>query len=152
MNLNANLCDDYHIQRHVKSFYARGNTLIKRFKQCIDEVKNYLFKTFCSSIYGCVLLCNFTISAVKRCTVAYNDVYRYLFNIKRGESMSNIYVETELMLSRFYLKKIFIISLVTVWNHLMLLIMLLWQVSFLRIHVFQLIGKNSFICDNSVIS
>ena len=66
--------------------------LVKSFKHCTNDVKNYLFRTYCSSIYGCALWCAYKPSDFKKVVVAYNDVYRSMFNIRRGYSMSHIFV------------------------------------------------------------
>jgi hypothetical protein len=102
MLLNDKLSDGPDIICHIKSFYARGNVLINR---CSVDVKNYLFKTYLSSLYGAALWCNFTKASFKRCTVAYNDIYRYLFCIPRGESMSAIYVDNGIDALQVLLRK-----------------------------------------------
>ena len=66
--------------------------LAKSFKKCSQDVKNYLFRAYCSSTYGCPLWNSYKASDYKKAIVAYNDVYRSLFSIKRGESMSHIFV------------------------------------------------------------
>lgn len=86
------LCDEEDIKRHVRTLYRQGNMLVKRFKSCSVDVKNFIFKTYCSSIYCGQLWSNYRKSTFKRIIVAYNDIYRHLFNIRRGESMSAIYV------------------------------------------------------------
>ena len=48
--------DDDHIQKEIRGIYARGNMLIRNFKQCTDDVKAKLYKTYCSSVYCCALI------------------------------------------------------------------------------------------------
>ena len=88
--------DDVDIKRHVRSLYSRGNSLVKRFRHCSVDVKNFLFKSFCSNIYGGQLWCNFKNESIKKALVAFNDIYRYLLHIKRGESMSMLNVMNHL--------------------------------------------------------
>lgn len=84
--------DNLDIKRHVRSMYTRGNLLINRFKHCTDDVKTRLFQSYCSSLYGGMLWCKYTKANYKKAKVAYNDIYRGLFNVERGVSMSMIYM------------------------------------------------------------
>lgn len=90
--IDLKLCDKTDISRHIKSTYSRGNHFIKRFRHCSTPVKNYLFRTFFSSMYGCQLWAKYTLSDFKKAIVSYNDVYRNLFGIRRGESISSYFV------------------------------------------------------------
>jgi hypothetical protein len=90
--VNDNLHDDEDILRHVKSVYARGNMLISRFRHCSDDVKLKLFKSFLSNAYGSHLWCTYRQLTYKRSVVAYNNVFRKLFRIQRGTSISAVYV------------------------------------------------------------
>ena len=90
--ISNDLSDNCDIKRHVRALYGRGNMLVSKFKFCSPEVKNCLFQSYCTNIYGGPLWCKYTTSDYKKAVVAFNDVYRTLFSIKRGESMSAIYV------------------------------------------------------------
>ena len=70
--------------------------LISRFKQCSNNVKNYLFKAYCSNVYGGQLWANYRKPMCNKVKVAYNDIYRGLFNIQRGESISAIFVSNHI--------------------------------------------------------
>lgn len=94
--LSANFKDDIDILRHVKYMYSSGNLIVNRFKHCSSEVKHLLFKTFCISLYGCMLWSIFSNESIKKCCVAFNNIYRALFNIKRGESISHQYVSNNI--------------------------------------------------------
>jgi len=76
----------------MRSFYARGNILIRYFGKCSTAVKVQLFKTFCSNIYAGHLWHNYTKEVLRRCNVAYNNIFRSLFNVKRGDSISTVFV------------------------------------------------------------
>ena len=92
MNISNDLTDDADLKRQVKAMYVRGNMLVHNFKFCSDNVKNTLFKCYCSNSYGSELWSLYKKETYKKCVVAYNDIYRKLFNIRRGESMSALYV------------------------------------------------------------
>ena len=92
--IDSSAQDNVDILRHVRAIYTRGNMLISRFNICTDEVKLCLFRSYLSSIYGGQLWTNFKSNVFKKAVVAYNNVYRKFFNIRRGPSMSAIYVNS----------------------------------------------------------
>ena len=90
--ISDDLSDANDIKRHVRGLYGRGNMLVRTFKNCSNDVKHYLFRAYCSSIYGCPLWSSYRSADIRKAAVAYNNVYRHLFSIRRGESISQIYV------------------------------------------------------------
>ena len=67
--------------------------LISRFKFCSHDVKTKLFKSFLSNAYDSQLLTRYRNVNYRRIVVAYNNIYRALFGVARGVSMSAIYVQ-----------------------------------------------------------
>ena len=92
VHIISDLSDDDDILRQVKALYLRGNILVRHFKNCSPDVKDCLFKSYCSNIFGGELWSLYRKETLKKCVVAYNDIYRSLCGIVRGESMSQIYV------------------------------------------------------------
>ena len=90
--LSCDMSDDTDLNRHRKYIYRQGNMLIRLFKCCSDSVKIKLFNTFCVNTYCGHLWTRYSTSAMKKLVVAFNDIYRKLFGISRGVSMSAIYV------------------------------------------------------------
>jgi exonuclease III len=90
--LNAGSVDDADISRVVQSLYSRGNMLASNFSSCSTLVKTQLFKSYCYSLYGIYLWSLFSKTQYKKVSVAYNDVIRKLFNLKRGDSISTFTV------------------------------------------------------------
>ena len=103
--LNEKFNDDSDIVRQVKALYTRGNLLVKCFKLCSNGIKAHLFKTYCSSNYCCQLWSNYRRESLKKCIVAYNDIYRSLFGVQRGESISQIYVNNNIDSFKTILRK-----------------------------------------------
>ena len=97
MILDQNRVDDDDIKRHTRCLYSRGNALVKRFKYCSNKVKNVLFQSYCSNAYGSQLWSQYSKRAFRKASVAYNDVYRFLFSVRRGESISGIYVQNNIL-------------------------------------------------------
>ena len=93
IKLDDNLNDELDLKRHENSLHRRGNVFVSHFKDCSTEVKDYLFKTHFSTAYGCQLWTTYHRNLVMtRISVPYNDVYRWLFQIRRGVSISAIFV------------------------------------------------------------
>ena len=88
--------DDRDLMRQLRGIYARGNMLVKRFGNCTDEVKIQLFKSYCSNFYAAQLWCNYQKKSHVKIRTAYNNVVRSLMSIKRGDSISQFYVNNNL--------------------------------------------------------
>ena len=80
--------DDVDTRRQTRSLYARGNTTVRKFGNCLDSVKIRLFTTYCICSYGMSLLTHCHVSCIKSLKVAYNNCLRYLFRLGRGVSIS----------------------------------------------------------------
>ena len=76
--------DDKDMNRACRQLYAQGNSLIRKFHMCTDEVKIKLFVTYCSQFY-CAQLWLFSIhdKCYKKLNVAYNNVFRFLLRLPR---------------------------------------------------------------------
>lgn len=68
--------------------YARGNSILKYFRKCSQEVKCTLFRMYCSSLYSPHLWRYFSTQDLKRLKVAYNRIFRYLFNFTSHATIS----------------------------------------------------------------
>ena len=94
--INENLCDDNDIKRLMRSVYTRGNILIKKFRFCTEEVKAKLFKSYCSSFYGCVLWSSFTDMCYHKLVVAYKQVFRNFIQCRRqGTTMQMLRINID---------------------------------------------------------
>ena len=76
--ITADFTDDEDIKKETRNICARGNTLIRKFKFCNDEVKRQLFTTYCTSIYCNSLWQNFKQATLQRLRVTYNNIIRRL--------------------------------------------------------------------------
>ena len=83
--LTDTMKDDCDIKRQIRSIYARGNVLIKRFKFSSNEIKCKLFKAYCASFYCISQWRNFTSSVFRKIKSAYNRVFKNFLNIDRNE-------------------------------------------------------------------
>ena len=71
----------------MKKFYANANMLLRRFSKCSIPVKCYLFKTYCSNLYYAPLWYNFTLTAMKKIKIAYNNSIKRLFFLPKHNSL-----------------------------------------------------------------
>ena len=84
--INADGKDDKDIQKACGKLYAQGNSLIRKFHMCSEEVKIKLFVTYCTQFYCAPLwYFNKTDKVYNKLNVAYNNVFRFLLNLPRDE-------------------------------------------------------------------
>jgi hypothetical protein len=99
--------DDMDIRKEMRSLYARGNSLIRKFKKCNDEVKSQLFKAFCSSFYCCQLWCLYKEQSIKKLHIAHNNIFRLLFNVHgHNTSISALFVANEINNFKVIMRKL----------------------------------------------
>ena len=75
-----------------RGLYARGNMLIRNFRQCYLRVKLKLFQIFCANFYCCGLRNDFRQCTLDKVKVSYNNVFRALLKLNRRISMSHTFV------------------------------------------------------------
>ena len=73
--------DDVDIAKQMRLMYARGNSLIRRFSHCSNEVKIKLFKAYCSNIYCCYLWVNYNKSTLRRLVRAYSRIFKNFLKV-----------------------------------------------------------------------
>ena len=71
----------------MRYLYCAANKLKTRFFICSTEVKNILFCAHCMCFYASQVWCNYSISAINRLKVAYNEAYRILHGMTRCHSV-----------------------------------------------------------------
>ena len=86
--INENFTDDKDVERQLRCLYARGNSLIRNLKNCSNDVKALLFKTYCTVLYCSSLWCYFKVSTMSKLRVAYKQTFKYLFGINFKESIT----------------------------------------------------------------
>jgi exonuclease III len=84
--LHEDFSDDRDIVRQTRYIYARGNSLIRKFKDCSPEVKTQLFKSYCTAFYCSSLWSNFKTATFTKLKVSFKRVFRNLHNIKSGST------------------------------------------------------------------
>ena len=72
---------------------------------CSKDVILELLRAYCSNICLDQLLCQYKQSLYTKLKVAYNNVFRALLNIRRGNSISDFYVKTNIDCFEVVLRK-----------------------------------------------
>ena len=62
--------------------------MIKNFKFCAPDTKDYIFKTYCTSMYGGHLWCQYDVTVITEAKVTYNCKFRKCMNLGRNSSIS----------------------------------------------------------------
>jgi hypothetical protein len=88
--------DDMSIEKQRKNLYARGNFLLRHFRQCSDDARTLLFRSYCTSFYCSPVWCNFKSCTMRTLKTAYNRVVRLLFNVRGPTSISCLLINLEL--------------------------------------------------------
>ena len=87
------LTDDDDMMRQRRQLYAQGNVISRRFHMCSVEVKNMLFRTFCTPLYTCKLWWRFTAQSWHKLRVAHNNAYRMLHHLPTYCSASQMFTD-----------------------------------------------------------
>ncbi len=103
--LNNKCRDDNDIQRHLRGFYARSNTLIRKFYNCTTEVKLTLFQSYCLPSYCSHLWVNYNNSSYSKIRIAFNNVYRRILGFSKFDSASQMYVSHNIDNFDAYMRK-----------------------------------------------
>ena len=92
--INSNFNDNDDQKRQLKSIYSSGNILIRKFRQCTDDVKDHLFQMYCTSLYCGHLWYTYSKTMFSKVKVAYNAIFRMLKGIDRKCSISQMMVNS----------------------------------------------------------
>ena len=84
VEITSSFCDDDDILRQTRAIYAKGNSLIRKFKAASVNVKVQLFKTYICTFYCPALWCYYHKAKFTSFNAAFKRVFRYLFVIRDG--------------------------------------------------------------------
>ena len=94
--------------------YANINMTIRKFFKCFPDVKCFLFKSYCSSLY-CSTLYDCLKTALKNLRIAYNNSLRELLDISRTTVLLKYLFALTFLLLMSYLESMYILSEVDYW-------------------------------------
>ena len=84
--ISSDLSDSSDMERAKRAIYARGNSLVRKFITCSEEVKISLFRSYMTPIYCCHLWASYTVRQFNSVKTAYNCIFRKLFGVHRFHS------------------------------------------------------------------
>ena len=86
--INNYLNDNDDINPGICTIYCSGNILIKKCKIFTVDVKDYLFKTYCTHMYGGHLCFKYNKTISSKAMVAYNCICMKFSNLGRDTSIT----------------------------------------------------------------
>ena len=89
--------DDVDMQKQLRTFYARSNTILRQFAKCDESVKLELFRSFCTCYYCPYLWLDMTKHSTMKLRVAYNNAHRKILKLHMRCNASQMYVDNNLL-------------------------------------------------------
>ena len=86
--INQDLTDDDDIKKQTTKLTIIGNTLLRKFSFCSQEVKLELFRSHCYSIYCNSLWSRYKVASMNRLKVCHNGILKRLLRLPRWTSSS----------------------------------------------------------------
>ena len=83
--------DDMDMKKEMRKLCYRGNSLVRKFRFCSDDVKCTLFRSFCYSLYCASLWSNYKNETYQRLRVNYNNIMRRLMGVPLYSSASFLF-------------------------------------------------------------
>ena len=94
--ISSDLRDSADMDRAKRAIYARGNTLVRKFYACSEDIKISLFRSYMTPIYCCHLWASYTQAEYRSVRTAYNCILRKLFGVSRYDSARVNFVQRRL--------------------------------------------------------
>ena len=79
------LSDDLDILRQRKKLFAQGNSIMRKFYMCTQDVKLTLFRSYCSSLYTAQLWVNYTKTIMNKLYIAYHNILKLFIGVPKWE-------------------------------------------------------------------
>ena len=76
----------------MKKYYANANMLLCKLSYCSPDVKCYMFKFYCSTLYCSFMWFDSTVITVRKLKIAYNNSLRRILNLSKYSSASEMFV------------------------------------------------------------
>ena len=83
--ITNNLSDDLDILKQRRKFFAKGNSILRKFVMCTTEVKLTLFNSYCSTIYMAHLWTKYSQSNINKLYIAYHNTLKLFLGISKRE-------------------------------------------------------------------
>ena len=90
--INSSLKTTIDVKIQTRNFYSQANLLIRNFRYFTDNVKCYLFQSYCTSMYCCQLWFNSSKGSIEKLRTSYNSALRRFLAISKPYSASQMFV------------------------------------------------------------
>ena len=97
VTITANQSDNQEISNQYRNICCKANVIIRKFNKCSTDVKNELFRVYCTNIYCMGLWNNYNKYVLNKARVCYNNSFRILNKLHRFCSASDMFVERNVM-------------------------------------------------------
>ena len=86
--VSQDMTDDADIRKQTRQLTVVGNSLLRKFSYCSQEVKMELFRSHCYSLYCNSLWSQYRAATMKKLKVCHNDILKRLLGLPRWASSS----------------------------------------------------------------
>ena len=90
--ITEDIRDDCDILKQNRKLTAIGNTILRKFSFCTQEVKLELFRSYCYSIYCNSLWYEYRAATIQKIRVCHNDILKRMLRVPRWSSSSRAFV------------------------------------------------------------
>ena len=90
--LALTLSDELHVKVLSRSLCCRANLLIGKFGSCDPSIKCFLFRAYCTLLYGLAFVQSLSVMCENSLRVLYNNSLWWLLNLLLNCSVSGIFV------------------------------------------------------------
>ena len=97
--------------RQLRSLYAKSNKLLSTFSHCSTNVKLTLLQSYCTTLFCPFLWNSYRKSTFNKIRVAYNNVYRKIFDLPKESCASAMYARYNICSFESMLRK----SIIIIW-------------------------------------
>ena len=88
--------DDKDMIRQMRFLYSKSNKFLCIFNYCTTDIKLVMFHSYCASLYYMFLWTDYTKQIFSKPRVAFNNIYRKIFNLPIWNSASTMYAENNI--------------------------------------------------------
>ncbi len=90
------MSDNDDIKRTLRGIDARSNMLSRKLYYCSDEIKRFLFQTYCTNFYCIQLWWFYNQESLCKVRVAFNNSFRYFMGYDRRCNGSSMFVSVNI--------------------------------------------------------
>ena len=103
----------------MRKYYANTNILLQKFSYCSPDVKCCMFKSYCATMYCSSMWFDSNVTSMKKLKIAYNNGLRRILNLLKYNSVSEMFVNLNILFfCEQFRKSVFSFSVNSTPHHL----------------------------------